>query len=1301
MNERMNKRGMSLVELMVVIGILGILFTAVYMFFTKGTEQFHFARRQNELATSGRLALEALSDEIRWAGYMPIGGWTEDNWHPVQLGTETTFQFYADLDGNGQLTDTDYRNIFRDAYDAVRITDNGSMSRVAGTGIVALQFNYFDAQGNLLSKPLDANDRDAVRHIGIKITLQDTFMGDVYQTVMQTVVTPRNLGVRHDFDPMFFLPPTTPGNIVVNVADSFSIPSPTLDEDSLISYLVDWGHKVEIISDQEIATFAFDTATVDLFILRNKPMGNHFADSMAIMAIELPVIALDPEDAAHIFGMGYGPSSVSSALCPMYKVIPDHDIHYNVNPDSLDFNVYDGDNPFAVVTLLDSLAIGTKLVTQFDGTGTDSISGASVIHEAYTPGRRIHYGAPSFKDYSTVGKMYLYNVINWGMGDYGGTPPLGEEIVLETFEGDLPGEAQVVLWEDDLEGGMMLPDSIPIYTDFIPGGTPEMAWTNISTGLGEITRLGDNTLQTHRTASGSWDRNITATSVDLSGYSALSDDLYIRVDTWRGTSETINAEDGVFLFSSSGGITELVSEDFEDLLLANGDVEFWGDLYGRNRVHSPGWNNGTRFATLDTRVDGNYARVRMIVEVDTSTLSDGTPITVYYRMSDHADESHPYNSGTKAGDYIAWSTGNGIDDPVYNVVNLAPGSKPNGAWDTYEYTFTPTGAMPATVYVVFSQYDDQMATSATSNDGISFDDLYIVADNTVLDLDRIGVPSSSEDWQTLAIDLDDQATVYGVPFSADFGIALSQYGLGPWSNYGMRWRNFELGMIEYYYAVPGWSNGSVGGATNDWLLESIFGDHKWTLHANDPSYYSNNSHCWLQTPEFTIPTGATDAQLSFDHEYHFENGHDYGWMEISTNGGSTWQPLDCTFYNSTHGGHGAFTGSQLPTAVQVDLSGYAANTVSIRFMFYSDISIVRSGWILDNFSATATVSGLAIDAIGFKPETPGGSWVFDSVDIWLGGVSADEFTGSGEWDKSSLTYAGTYTVPADGLSEWITINLNETFVLATGTNLLVKMEMSQASPVSGFQWISEASTSMTRWAVSASGDPTTLTVGSTKPAFMVSTLNHGNRYVFESGATTSDVMPLAFNSLFGDFEGIYTLDELGFSGDVSWVSGGTNNDWEVGAPVFTPDVDPNLLPRHQNSIAGNDLTDDGYYPPMAWSWIRSSAYDLSEAAVYDSVSLGYDRCLRRSSNDFARIQMAFTDTETPPTDESDWITVKLCDYDDIEWTMEVVPLTQYFQDAISNGRNYYFIRFLLDSGVFGEKGGWNIDNVGFYGRNGI
>ena len=57
------EKGMSLVELTIVIGILGILFAAVYMFFVKGTEQFHFTRRQNQLATTGRIALEVLSDE--------------------------------------------------------------------------------------------------------------------------------------------------------------------------------------------------------------------------------------------------------------------------------------------------------------------------------------------------------------------------------------------------------------------------------------------------------------------------------------------------------------------------------------------------------------------------------------------------------------------------------------------------------------------------------------------------------------------------------------------------------------------------------------------------------------------------------------------------------------------------------------------------------------------------------------------------------------------------------------------------------------------------------------------------------------------------------------------------------------------------------------------------------------------------------------------------------------------------------------------------------------------------------------
>ena len=902
MKKRSNNSGMSLIELMIVIGILGVLFAAVYMFFVKGTEQFNFARRQNELATTGRLALEAITDEIRYAGYMPYGGWNEDQWHPVEVASDTQFEFYADLDGNSILSDTDHRNIFGDtSLNVARITDDASLNRIVGDQIIEVSFNYFNSQGDLLSEPLSSGDMDAVRHIGVKLTLQDTYMGDVYQTVMQTVVTPMNLGVQHNFDPLFYLPQQTPGTIIENIADSI-----TVDQQALYSKLEGWGHEVYMLTDDELLTFDYDSIEIDLVILRDIP-GSFYHSTMVLFlqSLPIPIIVLDPNDAVEVFNMAGDCYQVTGTICPMKKIIVNHTIHQAVpylNPSGLFFDIYDSDTT-GVVTVLDSLHTGlnVKLVTAFVGTGLDTLSGVSVMNEDLPSARRIHYCAPQFSLHSAKeGDPFLYWVILWGFGSMGSGPPLGDEITMETFEGDSPGDLNLTLWEDDLEGGMMLPDSTAIYTDFITGGTPEMLWNTISTGSGQITRLGDNTLETDRLVSGAFDRNIAAASVDLSAYSELSDDIYITVDSWKGNNETINAEDGVFLFSSSGSTTELVSEDFETLVLGNGDVEFWGDLYGRHRIHSPGWNNSTSFVTLDTRIDGNYGRARMIIEVDTSTLPSGTPITVYFRMSDHQDENNSYNSSTKSGDYVGWSLGNDIDDDIEDYMLLSPQSYTNGQWYDREYTFTPPGVMPSTIYVIFSQYDNETATSATASDGISFDDVLILADNTSLSLDRVGVPSSGSDWQRIGVDLDDEAIALSAPFTSDYGIALSQYGLGPWDTYGMHWRDFEIGTIEEVYSLPGWDHGPVTtGGIDDWLLESVGGDHRWTLHANDPNHYSNSTDCWLETPEFSIPAGATNAELSFNHQYFFEAGADYGWIEVSSNGGATWQPFETVYYNAT------------------------------------------------------------------------------------------------------------------------------------------------------------------------------------------------------------------------------------------------------------------------------------------------------------------------------------------------------------------------------------------------------------------
>jgi len=1305
MKKRIFKTGMTLIELVVVIGILGILFTAVYMFFVKGTEQFHFTRRQNQLATTGRLALEMLSDEILWAGYMPYGGWTEDQWKPVEVATDGTFDFYADMDGNKALSNSDHRNIYLDTSENIlHITDDGTMDRIAGTDITAIQFNFVDSDGDFLAKPLDEVDREAVRHIAIKLTLQSTYMGDVYQTVMQTMVSPRNLGVYHNFDPLFYMPPPPDAKIVVNIDGDSTAHAPTVHQDRLLTQLDVWGFTLVDLTDDELMAYDYDSSGVDIVILRN--MSGAVSSShndipglgAALLAIPVPVIMLDPDDAVEVFLMGEGAGfSPSPGYGEMFKTELDHPIHASI--DSLLFKMYEI-NTGTTITLIDSLypvpGVGTELIT---ASLPDSTSGVCVINQSVQANRRVHLCAPDFYDYSSDGWQLLYNILMWSLPE-GSVPPLGEEINTEGFEGEAPGEIPVVFWEDDLEDGVNLPDSTALYTSF-GTGAKDMIWVYSSTGSGEINLLTDLSLEMHRTATGSFDRNIAGSLVDLSPFNASQDELYITVEGWKGSSEMINAEDGVFLMSTGGSIDTLVSEDFETLAMGNGDVEFWGDLYGRHRIHSPepAWNNTTTFVTLDTRINGNYGRSRMMMEVDASGLEDGTSIVVNYRMTDHGDESSAFSSLTNRGDYIGWSLGKEIEDSMEGYENLEPGSKSNGVWADYSYTFTPSGTMPSTLYIIFSQYDNYTATSATGSDGISFDDITVIADNTVLDMSRIGTPSSSASWQKIAVDLDDAAISNGVPFSAAFGIALSQYGMGPWSAYGMHWRYFELGVITEKYTVPGWHHEPMNaGGIDDWTLQEFSGNHKWTLHENGASY-SDDSYCWLETPQITIPFATVDPILSFVHSVDFENARDFGWIEVSTNGGTSWEFIEADSYNGDHGGHRAFTSTIGTSTVELNLDSYVGQKVQFRFVFESDGSITRSGWTLDNFEASGTVSGVLIESIGFKPTSPMGTWYFNEVDIYLGNTTETVFTGDGEWDKGLMTYFGTFEVYPSSIDEWVIINLGENYILPADANLIVKMEMSQTGPSTGYTWVGGTHPNTARWETSLSGDPSYLKVVGQRPAFMIGTGSHGLRYVDADSTAELANMPLAFSAFFGDFEAIYTLEELGFGGNVPWVPGGLNNDWEIGVPLFTPDVDPALIPRNENRIAGTDLTDNGYYSPNAeWNWLRSGAYEMSETAAYDSVALAYDRCLRRALNDLAFIQMAFTTTADAPTENSDWTIVQRCDYDDDIWHSEVVQLTSYFEEARAQGKEYYFIRFVMSAGPFAEKGGWNIDNVGFYGR---
>ncbi|MGD9417672.1 MAG: fibronectin type III domain-containing protein, partial [Verrucomicrobiota bacterium JB025] len=106
------------------------------------------------------------------------------------------------------------------------------------------------------------------------------------------------------------------------------------------------------------------------------------------------------------------------------------------------------------------------------------------------------------------------------------------------------------------------------------------------------------------------------------------------------------------------------------------------------------------------------------------------------------------------------------------------------------------------------------------------------------------------------------------------------------------------------------------------------------------AFYTNNNDTSLTlTSAVTLAATARPA-LAFQHSYELENGYDFGHVEISTDGGSTWSATPLASYSGTH-----------PAMVrdQLDLSSFAAETnTKIRFRMTTDSSIVMDGWYLDD-----------------------------------------------------------------------------------------------------------------------------------------------------------------------------------------------------------------------------------------------------------------------------------------------------------------------------------------------------------------
>lgn len=144
-------------------------------------------------------------------------------------------------------------------------------------------------------------------------------------------------------------------------------------------------------------------------------------------------------------------------------------------------------------------------------------------------------------------------------------------------------------------------------------------------------------------------------------------------------------------------------------------------------------------------------------------------------------------------------------------------------------------------------------------------------------------------------------------------------------------------------------------ATGTWgTTGSKFVSPPYSLTDSPGGNYQNNSNTTLTLNNAINLSGAIGATLEFDTQWDIEEDWDYGQVEITTNNGVTWTPLEGQFTNPGTGsfqpnGEPLYDGTQLSWVHEnIDITGYSVSPFKLRFQLASDGSQTRDGWYIDN-----------------------------------------------------------------------------------------------------------------------------------------------------------------------------------------------------------------------------------------------------------------------------------------------------------------------------------------------------------------
>ena len=170
----------------------------------------------------------------------------------------------------------------------------------------------------------------------------------------------------------------------------------------------------------------------------------------------------------------------------------------------------------------------------------------------------------------------------------------------------------------------------------------------------------------------------------------------------------------------------------------------------------------------------------------------------------------------------------------------------------------------------------------------------------------------------------------------------------------------------------------------------------WSGQGND---LNQSWIVWNDSPapgsayEFAVPTGGGD--LTFEAWYEIENDYDYGFVEVSTNGGTDWTPISGNHTVDTGSGMqaltgasgGGYAGEDAPAweSETYDLTAYAGQSIELRFRYNTDGGVSYRGWEVTDVTVANDPTDVSFGGADTGYLDPDTSWV--QVDGGLGASS--------------------------------------------------------------------------------------------------------------------------------------------------------------------------------------------------------------------------------------------------------------------------------------------------------------------------